>query len=263
MANGEILKTNMGLESRLIGRWFDELQLYAAPTCNMLCNFCSKGSDCITNGNNPMFLSRPMTPRQAVNWAISAASKDKRIKVIKISGPGEPLCNRQTFEVFKRLQPKLPDHIFGISTNGLLLKEKTDELEQVGVRLVDISVNAIHDEVIQKLYSKLIVDGNIIALSDDLAKTLRIRQMYGISKCIAHNMTVKINTVYFPGINDEEIPAIAEQYRELGAASMCIISGCPGGKLTKMRLPSIADMILMQQKVSKFFPEVQIKTFMT
>ncbi len=246
---------------RMITRWFDELQLNVAPTCNMLCNFCSKGSDCICNGNDPGYCSRMLTPRQAVNWAASSILKDKRIKVVKISGPGEPLCNSQTFEVFKRLGQKLPDVIFGISTNGLRLEDKAEILAALGVRMVDISINAVREETITKLYSKLIVDNDIIS-GTKLSSFLHEKQMKGLEKCIKLGMAVRINTVYFPGINDDDILKIAQMCKESGIASMCLISAFPGGKLARMTPPSVANMVAMQQKIGKILPEVQIKSFL-
>ncbi len=255
-----IQSDSRAVANRIITRWYDELQLNVAPTCNMLCNFCSKGSDCICNGNDPSYHSRMFTPRQAVNWAVSTISKDKRIKVVKISGPGEPLGSSQTFEVMKRLGQKLPEVIFGISTNGLRLEEKAEALESMGVRLVTIAINAVRPETITKLYSKLILDNDIIS-GPGLSAILHDRQMKGLRKCIRLGMTVNVNTVYFPGINDEDIELIAQLCKDSGIASMCLIAGFPGGKFARMRVPSVTDMVAMQQKIGKILPEVQIRTF--
>lgn len=265
MIQNEYLKTYIQPGNRMaIGRttagWSDELQLNVAPTCNMLCNFCSKGNDCICNGNDPGYCSRMLTPRQAVNWAVSSVAKDKRIKAVKISGPGEPLCNSQTFEVLKRIGQMLPELIFSISTNGLQLEEKADGLEQLGVRMVDISINAVWAETITKLYSKLILNNDIIS-GHELSSVLYEKQMKGLEKCIRKGMTVRINTVYFPGINDEDVIEIAQMCKSSGISSMCLISGYPGGKFVRIIPPSVSDMVAMQQKIGKILPEVQIKTF--
>jgi nitrogen fixation protein NifB len=246
---------------RLVEKWFDEMQLYVAPSCNMLCNFCSKSSDCLLNGNNPSYLSRTMTPGQAVNWAMSAVARDHRHRVIKISGPGEPLCNHQTFEVFKRLQSRLQDYIFGISTNGLLLEEKLDKLLQLDVSMVDLSINAVAPNIISKLYSKLILDGNVISEPDKVVKILRERQMSALEICRKYKLITKINTLYFPGINDNDIVDVAEMCSNYGISSMCLISGYPGGKFIRMRLPSVEEMTGLQKRISAIVRDVQMKTY--
>lgn len=261
MISKEYSRTGSIPDYRLIGRWFDELQLYVAPSCNMLCNFCSRGSDCICNGNNPTGLSRPMTPRQAVNWAAMSVAKDNRIKIIKISGPGEPLFNPQTFEVLRRLGSRLPECIKAVSTNGLLLEEKAEELAQLDVKMVDISINAVSYEVMTRLYSKIVLTGNVLAGSQEMARILLEAQLAGLRKCLGYGMAVKINSVYFPGINDEEIPKIAKECMKIGEVSMCIISGFPGGKLTKLRQPTVAEMNDLRNRMGRFVPDIQLKTF--
>lgn len=248
-------------DCRLIGRWFDELQLYVAPSCNMLCNFCSKGSDCISNGNNPTCLSRAMTPRQAVNWAELSVARDSRIKVVKITGPGEPLFNLQTFEVLKRLKPRLPGIIPAVSTNGLLLEEKAEELARLGVKMVDIAINAVSSDIMMKLYSKLILPGNVLAGTHEMARLLHKAQFEGLKKCLGLGMTVKINSVYFPGVNDEDILQVAKECISLGDVSMCIISGFPGGKLARLRPPALWEMSDLRNRVGRIIPEIQLKTF--
>ena len=237
------------------------LQLSIAPTCNMLCNFCSRGCDCICNGNDPGYACKMLTPRQAVNLALSSAAKDKRIKSIAITGPGEPLCNTQTYEVLKQLSYKLSGITFNIGTNGLLLEEKAEALMNYGVKSVDISINALRDEILAKLYSKLILHGSIISDPGKVASIMRTRQAKGLEKCMVLGMKTGVNTVYFPGINDEDVLEIAQMCKAMGIKSMCLISGIPGGKFTGIMPPAITEMVAMQQKVSKILPEVQLKTF--
>ncbi|MCX8131560.1 MAG: radical SAM protein [Clostridia bacterium] len=258
---GSIAKEKISAKSRLITAWFEELALPVAPACNMMCNFCSRDSDCICNANNPSVLSRVMTPRQAVNWAVSCANKNKSIKVIKISGPGEPLFNKQTFEVLKRLNVHLPNHIFSISTNGLLLKERIDDLLRLNVGMVEVSLNSIYPESSYKLYSRLIKDERIINDKAKIADTLRESQIEGIKLCIKNGIEVKINTIFFPDINRDDIFNISELCRELGVKSMRLIPALPNGKLKAVHTPSLTEMTMLCELFSKKVSIVEIKTF--
>ncbi|MCX7708942.1 MAG: radical SAM protein [Clostridia bacterium] len=252
---------NSDLESKMLSTWFDEITLPVAPACNMMCNFCSKDCDCICNGNSPECLSKPMTPKQAVNWAQTSANKNKRLKIIKISGPGEPLCNSQTFEVLRRLNLEMPDSIYSLYTNGLQLDEKADELARLNVRSVTVSVNAIYPSTIMKLYSRLIKNSSVVMKSPQMASILVESQFKGIKKCMDHGIAVKVSSIYFPGINEDDIPAIAYRCREMGIYAMTLLSCYPNGKFVRAAVPSISELVSLQHELSKIVKEVEIKSF--
>lgn len=244
-----------------LSTWFEELSLPVAPLCNMMCNYCSKENDCINNGNDPAHLSRAMTPRQAVNWAYASAKRNSRIKTIRISGPGEPLFNNQTFEVLKRLNTYMPDHIYSVSTNGLLLDERVQELKDLKVQKVNISLNAISNLALMKLYSRVIIGNQIIVNSEAMAGKIIESQFNGIKKCMNYGMTVKINTICFPGINDKELYSLASRCKGLGVKSMSLIAFNPRGKLKGLRVPNIAEMANMKVELKKIIRRVEVKNF--
>lgn len=256
-----LMKSNVLLGSKAFHVWFEELALPVAPSCNMMCNFCSKESDCICNGNNPDSLSKPMTPRQAVNWAVASVNKNKKIKVIRISGPGEPLFNNHTFEVLRRLNTELPEYTYSISTNGLQLDEKVEELEKLNVKEVNVSLNSIYNDTAQKLYSRIVKKNQIVAHSAEMAEILLNSQIEGIKHCVKSGIIVNINTIYFPGINHDDIYTIALKCKEWGVNSMCIISCYPNGKFQKQQIPSLAELVHLKQELSRVLQRIEIKSF--
>ncbi len=256
-----LIKTNnVYLNHKMLNSWYEKLDLSVAPACNMMCNFCTKSSSCICNGNNPEYLSRSMTPRQAVNWALASAKRNRRIKILKISGPGEPLFNNQTFEVLKRLNVEMPEHIYCINTNGLLLEEKVNMLANLNVKMVEVSMNAYYSETVRKLYSRVINDKGFFstsAIADEMIKS----QINGIKLSKALGIDVRLNIIYFPGINDEDIAVIASKCREWKIKSITLISCCPNGKMAGLRAPSIEELSILQHKLSLLVDEVEIKSF--
>ncbi len=256
-----LTKQIISLRDEAVNAWFEELVLPVAPSCNMMCNFCSKDSDCICNGNSPEYLSKVMTPRQAVNWAIATVNKNSRIKVIRISGPGEPLCNTHTFEVLRRLNEELPDYIYSISTNGLLLDEKVNELVRMNVKIVNVSLNAVTTDTGLKLYSRIIKNNEIIVNSDQMAEIIFESTVKGIKKCVENGIKVKVNTVYFPGINNMDLMSIASKCKELGVRSLCIISSSPRGKFSGLRTPNLLEMMGLKEELSRILKKVEIKSF--
>lgn len=255
------VKQGACVKERIMNAWFEELVLPVAPACNMMCNFCSKDSDCISNANNPGVLTRVMTPRQAVGWAVSCAKKNKRIKVIRISGPGEPLFNRQTFEVLKRLNAELPGYIYGVSTNGLLLKEKIDDLVRLNVKMVEVSINSLYAETSGRLYSRIIKDDRIITDRGSISETLLDSQIEGIKACRKNGIEVRVNTVCLLSINGTDVINIGNLCRELGVESLRLISSSPDGKLKGVRIPDMSEMSMFYETLSKSMQNVEIKSF--
>ena len=255
------IKQGASARERMMGSWFEELVLPVAPACNMMCNFCSKDSDCMANANNPGVLSKVMTPRQAVGWAVSCANKNKRIKVIRISGPGEPLFNRQTFEVLKRLNTELPGHIYAISTNGLLLKDKIDDLIRLNVKTVDVSINSLYAETSGRLYSRIIKDDRIITDRNRISEELLNNQIEGVKACLKNGIEVMVNTVCLLSINGTDVINIGSLCRELGVESMRLISSSPDGKLKGVRIPDMSEMSMFYETLSKSMQNVEIKSF--
>jgi nitrogen fixation protein NifB len=243
--------------------WFEGMSIPVAPACNMMCNFCSKDSDCVCNGNSPQYISKPMTPRQGVNFAINSTNKNHRIKILKICGPGEPLFNHQTFEVLRRLNNELPDFIYSISTNGLLLKEKAEELLKLNVKLVEVSINAAFNNSSEKLYSRILRGDKIISGFPMLSEDLLSAQIEGIRACVEKGIAVKVNSIYFPGINEKDLYFIAELINKIGVRAMCIISCIANGKLRGLRTPTMSELSAIQQEIAKILRDVEVKSFIT
>ena len=76
-----------------------------------------------------------MSPEEALERLDKALKENQNIKVVGIAGPGESLANDSTFKTLKLIDEKYPDLLKCLSTNGLLLKEKANELADLGVKL--------------------------------------------------------------------------------------------------------------------------------
>jgi len=110
------------------------------------------------------------------------------VKKIKISG-GEPLVRRDCVDIIDGL--KNFDEI-SMTTNGVFLADKAEDLRQAGLKRVNISIDSLKD----KVYSK-ITGGDRKTLS-------RVKE--GLEKAVEVGLTpVKINMVILD-INQEEIP---------------------------------------------------------
>ncbi len=215
------------------------MHLAVAPRCNIKCGYCSRKHDC-ANESRPGVTSRIMTPQEAiekVREVMASPIVGPIIKVIGIAGPGDPLANEETFETFGMVKQEFPDLMLCMSTNGLLLPESIDRLYELGLHSLTVTINAVDPEVGAKIYGHIIYHGKHYTGAEG-AKILIDNQFEGVKRAAELGMTIKINTVLTPGINDSQIPLIAARVKELGAFVMNIMPIIPQAELAHVSPPS-------------------------
>lgn len=119
-----------------------------------------------------------------------------------------------------------------MSTNGLLLDEKADEVIEIGIDTFTVTVNAINPEILTKLNKFVIYHGKRYDGIEG-AKILIEHQLNGIRKVASAGITVKINTVLVPKINGDHIVEIARTVKEAGARIYNIIPLIPQYELSQ------------------------------
>jgi len=198
------------------------VHLPVAPKCNIQCNYCNRKYDCV-NESRPGVSSAVLSPYQAVEYLKVLNTKIKNLSVIGIAGPGDPFANpEETIETMRLIKKEFPDKLFCLSTNGLNLKPYINEIAELGVSHVTITINAIDPTITAKIYS-WVRDGVNIYRGIEGATLMMNRQLECIPLLKAKGITVKINSVIVPGINDRHIPEVAKKVAELGADVMnCI-----------------------------------------
>ncbi|MFZ4855668.1 MAG: radical SAM protein [Desulfuromonadaceae bacterium] len=215
------------------------IHLAVAPRCNIKCGYCDRKHDC-ANESRPGVASRIMTPQQAlehVREVMADEALGKVIKVIGIAGPGDPLANEETFETFRLVKDEFPELLFCLSTNGLLLPERIKDLVDINLHSLTVTINAVDPAVGAKIYRHVIYKGNHYR-GEEGARILIQNQFEGVRLAAALGLVVKVNTVLTPGINDDQIPLIAEKVSEAGAFVMNIMPIIPQAELADVSPPS-------------------------
>ena len=200
---------------------FGRIHLPVAPSCNIQCNYCERKFDCV-NESRPGVTSAVLTPREALERTEKVLEENSFIKVVGIAGPGDPLDNDETFETFRLIREKYPDVTLCVSTNGLLLADRFDELAALNVETLTVTMNAMDTEIQEKIISMVFYEGKRYE-GREAAEILIKNQLEGIQKAVAFGMTVKINTVLIPGINDKHIVELAKKMNEMGVYIMNIM----------------------------------------
>lgn len=215
------------------------MHLAVAPRCNIKCGYCTRRHDC-ANESRPGVTSRLLTPDEAlvrVREVMASPIAGPIIKVIGIAGPGDPLANEETFETFRRVKEEFPHLMLCMSTNGLLLPESIDRLHELGLHSLTVTINAVDPEVGAQIYRHVIYHGKHYTGTEG-AKILIENQFEGVRRAGELGMTMKINSVLTPGINDSQIPLIAERVKALGAFVMNIMPIIPQAELAHIERPS-------------------------
>jgi nitrogen fixation protein NifB len=163
------------------------------------------------------------------------------IKVIGIAGPGDPLANDETFETFGMVEKEFPHLIKCMSTNGLLLPEKLEILDELNLCSVTVTVNALDPEVGSRIYSHILYHGKRYS-GREAAEILVANQLEGIKKAADCGMTVKVNTVYIPGVNETQIPLLSNTVKKLGASVMNIMPLIPQAEFAHIVPPTEAEL---------------------
>lgn len=234
---------------------FGRCHVAVAPKCNIQCNYCVRDFDCV-NESRPGVTSIVLTPGMAMERIDEVVEKMKHIKVVGIAGPGDPLANPETFETLKMVHEKYPETILCISTNGLLLPDKIDELTKYDVRNLTVTLNAVDPAIGEKIYSFIEYEGKKYH-GREAAEILLDHQMRGIREAVKRKMLVKINTVYVPGVNDEHIPEIAKVVGEIGVFNFNIIPLIPQYKFKDIVPPTAEEKAKMHERCAPFVRQMR------
>lgn len=226
------------------------IHLPVSPGCNLGCRFCDRKVN--DTEERPGVTSKVITPDEAASFIDKALELCPAIKVAGIAGPGDTLASDKAFETFRKLKTEHPELLRCMSTNGLLLNERADEVIDL-VDTLTVTVNAVDPEIEEKINAFIIYHGKRYE-GVEAAKILIHNQLSGIRKVASAGVTVKINTVLVPGLNDKHIKEIAETVRACGAVIYNIIPLIPQGQMKSYRAPTFMEILQARQDAEEFIP---------
>ncbi|MBF0559744.1 MAG: nitrogenase cofactor biosynthesis protein NifB [Nitrospirae bacterium] len=233
---------------------FGRMHLPVAPVCNIQCNYCIRKFDC-ANESRPGITSKVLSVEESLERVRTLVDRSGKLSVIGIAGPGDPLANPATFDVMRAVHREFPELILCVSTNGLLLPDRLEDLVKSGVRSLTITVNAVRPETAEKIYAWIIHGGKRYT-DREAAEHLLNTQWRGINNAIDAGLIIKINTVLIPGINDEEIQLIARVAGKWGADIMNILPLIPQAGFVNLERPSLATIASLRAECSPFMPQM-------
>lgn len=227
-----------------------------AKSCNIRCHYCLPAFDC-PNESRPGVTSKILSPEEAVSRVRIVLEKIPSVKVIGIAGPGDPLCNRESFHTMSLIRHLYPDIAFCISSNGLLLTENLEQLRRLGAQFLTITVNTVDAEIGSEIYAWILWKRKKLDGSQG-ARLLIDKQWQGLEKAAKMGFFIKVNTVMIPGINTDQIPKIARRAKELNLDIHNIMPIIPisGTRFADIPSPSGKERRHMQSLCREFIPQM-------
>jgi nitrogenase molybdenum-iron protein NifN len=224
------------------------MHIPVAPKCNISCNYCSRKYDCV-NESRPGVTSEILTPEGALEKFRAVKAKVPNLTVLGIAGPGDALAN---FEATKRsielIREEDPSITFCLSTNGLMLPFYAEELINLGITHITITINTIDPAIGAKLYKSVNYLGQSL-YGEEGAAVLLQNQLSGLRYLSSKGIVCKVNIVMVKGVNDEHIPEVVKKVKECGAFITNIMQmiPAPGSVFEKMPQATLKEVNSMRK----------------
>jgi MoaA/NifB/PqqE/SkfB family radical SAM enzyme len=236
---------------------YARMHLPIAPKCNISCNYCLRKFDCV-NESRPGVTTEVLSPEEAFAKYKYVKSQMDNLKVVGIAGPGDALANfdnvKKTLELIREHDPEVT---FCLSTNGLMLPFYAQELINLGVSHVTITMNAIDPKITAKVYKYVDYLG-VTYTGEEAAQILLNNQLSGLKYLADRGIMVKVNIVMLKGINDHHIEEVTKKVKELGAGITNIMQMIPvkGSVFENMPLTTNKEIMDLRKKCGEHIEQM-------
>lgn len=233
------------------------VHLPVASRCNIRCAFCEHKVCANLTMQHPGWAQRLLSVEEAVARVRELKQRWPGASfVVGVAGPGEPLANDATFAALAAIRDE-----FGImtcvSTNGLLLEEKLPQLLEARVMALTVTVNASRSGVGQHIYLWARYEGRLYR-GIEAAELLIAHQMRGIRAALSAGLSVKVNTVFIPDVNNQDVVPLAHKLRELGVHLMNLMPLIPDGRMRSLRAPTCDELRRARAACERVIPQFRL-----
>lgn len=178
------------------GRPIRDLRISVTDRCNFRCSYCMPKE---IFGDDYEFLPK----RELLSFSeierISRIYSEMGVKKLRLTG-GEPLLRRDLHLLIKQLNNIEGIEDIGLTTNGILLKKHGQKLYDAGLRRINVSLDALDDELFGNINDRGISSKQVL---ENIEHALKI------------GFQVKVNMVVQKGLNDHEILPMARHFKEM------------------------------------------------
>lgn len=186
----------MGIKDAL-GRPLRDLRISVTDRCNFRCRYCMPEE---VFGPDYPFLPREKILQFEEIVRLVRIFADLGVEKIRITG-GEPLLRRDLPELIRMISEVEGIRDIALTTNGTLLARHAEALRSAGLKRVNVSLDAIDDEIFQRMNG---------------GKSSVRPVLEGIEAAARAGLRVKVNMVVQKGVNDGQILPMARHFRGTG-----------------------------------------------
>jgi nitrogen fixation protein NifB len=233
------------------------VHLPVAPKCNLQCNYCDRSFDC-ANESRPGVTSTLLSPFQALSYLKAVHAKMPHLTVVGIAGPGDPFANpKETMETLRLVRQEFPNILLCVATNGLGIVEHIDELVELKVSHVTLTINTMDPAVGARIY-KWVRHENKVYRDLQGAELLLGRQREALARLRETPILVKVNSIVIPGVNDHAIGDVAREVKAQGAEIMNTMALLPvkGTAFEALGAPSPETMLKCRGEAERELPQM-------
>ncbi|MCZ8532407.1 GTP 3',8-cyclase MoaA [Psychrobacillus psychrodurans] len=184
------------LQDRLY-RPMKDLRISVTDRCNFRCSYCMPKE---IFGDDYVFLPREELLTFEEMERLAKIFESFGVRKIRLTG-GEPLMRRNIDELVKKLLTLDNIKDVGLTTNGVLLKQYGQKLKDAGLTRLNISLDALDENLFGNLNGRGIKSSFIL-------ENIQFAQNLGFE--------VKVNMVVQKNVNDQEIIPMAKYFKEKG-----------------------------------------------
>lgn len=177
------------------GRALQDLRISVIDRCNLRCSYCMPKE---IFGKDYAFLpeSELLSFDEIVN--VSTAFAKLGVTKIRITG-GEPLLRKDLGSLVSAITSIEGIEDIALTTNGILLVKRAEELKKAGLQRVNISLDAIDDDVFKEINGRGVVTRPVLK---------------GIEAAQKAGLRVKVNMVVKKGMNESQIIPMAKYFKD-------------------------------------------------
>ena len=167
------------------GREIEYMRISVTDRCDLRCRYC------MPDGCEKVPMSKILTYEEMIR--ICGAAAGLGIRKIKITG-GEPFVRLGCVDLIRSIKSLEGIDEVTVTTNGQTLDRYIDELKEIGVDGINISLDTLDSDRFR-----------YITACGDLGKTI-----HSLELSVASGIKTKVNVVPQKGINDDEIEDLAD-----------------------------------------------------
>lgn len=174
-----------------------DLRISVTDRCNFRCTYCMPAE---IFDEDYAFMPREQLLTFEEIERLASIFANLGVKKIRLTG-GEPLMRRDLPVLIKKLMNIDGIEDIGLTTNGVYLVKYAAALKAAGLQRVNVSLDAMDDELFKKINGRGISTKAVLN---------------GIDAALKAGLAVKVNMVVKKGMNDQEIIPMVSYFKEKG-----------------------------------------------